>query len=171
MANEAIKSSYNLEFLGIEDEIKEAELERRLIERIRDFMLELGYGFCFIGQQHRLQVGTKDFYVDLLFFHRHLQSMVAVDLKVKHFIPEYAGKMNFYLDALDELRRLPHENPSIGMILCREKDDVVVEYALKSSSRPVGVSTYRLFEELPPEVKTLLPSPAQLREQLLMEEE
>lgn len=171
MANEAIKSSYNLEFLGIADEVKEAELERRLIERIRDFILELGYGFCFIGQQHRLQVGTKDFYVDLLFFHRHLQSMVAIDLKVKHFIPEYAGKMNFYLDALDDMRRLPHENPSIGMILCREKDDVVVEYSLKSSSRPVGVATYRLFEELPPEMKALLPSPEQLREQLMLEEE
>lgn len=171
MANEAIKSSYNLEFLGIEDEVKEAELERRLIERIRDFILELGYGFCFVGQQHRLQVGTKDFYVDLLFFHRHLQSMVAVDLKVKHFVPEYAGKMNFYLEALDDMRRLPHENPSIGMILCREKDDVIVEYSLKSSSRPVGVATYRLFEELPPEMKELLPSPEQLREQMLLEEE
>ena len=171
MANEAIKSSYSLEFLGIEDEVREADLERRLVERIRDFILELGYGFCFVGQQHRLQVGTKDFFVDLLFFHRHLQCMVAIDLKVKHFIPEYAGKMNFYLEALDDLRRLPHENPSIGMILCREKDDVIVEYALKSSSRPVGVSTYRLFEELPPEMKALLPTPEQLREQLLLEEE
>lgn len=171
MANEAIKSSYNLEFLGIEEEVKEAELERRLIERIRDFILELGYGFCFIGQQHGLLVGTKYFHVDLLFFHRHLQSMVAVDLKVKHFIPEYAGKMNFYLEALDDMRRLPHENPSIGMILCKEKDDLIVEYSLRSNTRPLGVATYRLFEELPPEMKSLLPTPEQLREQMMMEEE
>jgi len=96
--------------------------------------------------------------------------MVAIDLKVKHFKPEYAGKMNFYLEALDDMRRLPHENPSIGMILCKEKDDLIVEYSLRSNTRPLGVAAYRLFDELPSEMKSLLPTPEQLREQMLLEE-
>ncbi|WP_273447294.1 PDDEXK nuclease domain-containing protein [Neolewinella agarilytica] len=170
-ANEAIKSSYNLEFLGIEEEIKERELEDRLMDRIRDFILELGYGFTFVGRQYRVTVGDSDFWVDLLFYHRQLQCLVAIDLKVKKFIPEYAGKMNFYLEVLDDTMKLPHENPSIGMILCKEKNDVIVEYSLKSNTRPLGVATYRLFEELPPEMKSKLPTPEQLREQLALEEE
>lgn len=170
-ANEAIKSSYNLEFLGIEEEVREQELEDRLMDRIRDFILELGYGFTFVGRQYRVTVGDSDFWVDLLFYHRQLQCLVAIDLKVRKFIPEYAGKMNFYLEVLDDTMKLPHENPSIGMILCKEKNDLIVEYSLKSNTRPLGVATYRLFEELPPEVKNKLPTPEQLREQLELEEE
>lgn len=170
-ANEAIKSSYNLEFLGIEEEVREQELEDRLMDRIRDFILELGYGFTFVGRQYRVTVGDNDFWVDLLFYHRQLQCLVAIDLKVRKFIPEYAGKMNFYLEVLDDTMKLPHENPSIGMILCKGKNDLIVEYSLKSTSRPLGVATYRLFEELPPEMKSKLPTPEQLREQLALEEE
>jgi predicted nuclease of restriction endonuclease-like (RecB) superfamily len=170
-ANEAIKSSYNLEFLGIEEEVREQELEDRLMSRIRDFILELGYGFTFVGRQYRVTVGDSDFWVDLLFYHRQLQCLVAIDLKVRKFIPEYVGKMNFYLEVLDDTLKLPHENPSIGMILCKDKDDLIVEYSLKSTTRPLGVASYRLFEELPADVKDRLPTPEQLREQLLLEEE
>jgi hypothetical protein len=141
------------------------------MSRIRDFILELGYGVTFVGRQHRVTVGDSDFWVDLLFYHRQLQCLVAIDLKVRKFIPEYAGKMNFYLEVLDDTLRLPHENPSIGMILCKDKDDLIVEYSLKSSTRPLGVASYQLFEELPADVKSRLPTPEQLRAQLLFEEE
>jgi predicted nuclease of restriction endonuclease-like (RecB) superfamily len=170
-ANEAIKSSYNLEFLGIEEEVREQELKNRLMSRIRDFILELGYGVTFVGRQHRVTVGSSDFWVDLLFYRRQLQCLVAIDLKVRKFIPEYVGKMTFYLEVLDGTLKLPHENPSIGMILCKDKDDFIVEYSLKSTTRPLGVASYRLLEELPANVKSRLPTPAQFREQLLLEEE
>jgi predicted nuclease of restriction endonuclease-like (RecB) superfamily len=170
-ATEAINRSYDLEFLGVEEEVWELELEDRLMNRIRDFILELGYGFTFVGRQHRVTVGDSDFWVDLLFYHRQLQCLVAIDLKVRKFIPEYAGKMNFYLEVLDDTLKLPHENPSIGMILCKDKDDLIGEYSLKSTTRPLGVANYRLFEELPADVKNRLPTPEQLREQILLEEE
>ncbi|MEM6770565.1 MAG: PDDEXK nuclease domain-containing protein [Bacteroidota bacterium] len=170
-ANEAIKSSYNLEFLGVEEEIPEAELEARLITRIKGFLLELGYGFTFMGQQFRMVVGDTDYWVDLLFYHRGLQCLVAIDLKVTKFKPEYAGKMHFYLNVLNDKVRLPHENPSIGIILCKEKDNFAVEYSLNGVTNPIGVAAYQLFQELPAEVREQLPSPDQLRKQLLIEEE
>lgn len=170
-ANEAIKSSYNLEFLGVEEEIPEADMEARLIARIREFLLELGYGFTFMGQQYRITVSETDFWVDLLFYHRELQCLIAIDLKVTRFKPEYAGKMNFYLNVLNDKIRLPHENPSIGIILCKEKDNLVVEYSLNGVAAPVGVAAYQLFQELPSEVQRKLPTPDQLRAQLLSEEE
>ncbi|MEO0732412.1 MAG: PDDEXK nuclease domain-containing protein [Bacteroidota bacterium] len=170
-ANEAIKSSYNLEFLGVEEEINEADLEKRLIDRISNFLLELGFGFAFLGKQYRLSVAETDFWVDLLFYHRHLKCLIAIDLKATKFKPEYLGKMNFYLNVLDDKVRLPEENPSLGIILCKEQDDVMVEYSLRGHTRPMGVSTYQLFEELPAEMREKLPTPAQLREQLRLEEE
>lgn len=163
-AEEALKSSYNLEFLGIRQAVKERELESQLIEKLRDFILELGYGFCFIGRQHRLTLGRNEYFVDLLFYHRFLKSLVAVELKIGKFEPEYAGKMDFYLNLLNEKERAPDDAPSIGIILCAEKDGLEVEFALKSKSNPIGVAEYQLQGRLPTEMKGKLPSPRQLRD-------
>jgi predicted nuclease of restriction endonuclease-like (RecB) superfamily len=161
-ADEMLKSSYNLEFLGIRREVKERELEARLIERLRDFILELGYGFCFVGRQHRLSLGQKEYFIDLLFYHRFLKALVAFELKVGPFEPEYAGKMDFYLNLLNDKERGPEDNPSIGIILCAEKDDVEVEYALKTKRNPIGVAEYQLQSKLPVELKGKLPTAKQL---------
>ncbi|MGJ7504456.1 PDDEXK nuclease domain-containing protein [Variovorax sp. ZT5P49] len=163
-AEEALKSSYNLEFLGIRQAVKERELESQLIEKLRDFILELGYGFCFIGRQHRLTLGRNEYFIDLLFYHRFLKSLVAVELKIGSFEPEYAGKMDFYLNLLNEKERAPDDAPSIGIILCAEKDGLEVEFALKSKSNPIGVAEYQLQGKLPTEMRGKLPSPRQLRD-------
>ena len=163
-AEEALKSSYNLEFLGIRREVKERELEDRLIERLKEFILELGYGFCFMGRQYRLALGRKEYFIDLLFYHRFLKALVAIELKVGSFEPEHAGKMDFYLNLLNEKERGPDDNPSIGIILCAEKDDVEVEFALKSKTNPIGVAEYQLQPRLPVEFKGKLPTAKQLSE-------
>jgi predicted nuclease of restriction endonuclease-like (RecB) superfamily len=161
-AEEALRSSYNLEFLGIRREVKERELEDRLIERLQDFILELGYGFCFIGRQHRLTLGKKEYFIDLLFYHRFIKALVAVELKIGSFEPEYAGKMDFYLNLLNDKERARGDNPSIGIILCAEKDDVVVEFSLKTKTNPIGVAEYHLTEKLPKEFRGKLPNERQL---------
>ena len=166
-AEEALKSSYNLEFLGIGLIIKERALEDGLIDRLRDFILELGYGFCFVGRQHRLALGQKEFFVDLLFYHRFLKSLVAIDLKLGSFEPEHAGKMDFYLNLLNEKERGPDDQPSIGIILCAEKDELVVEFSLKTKTNPIGVAEYQLMDKLPKEFKGKLPSASELRMALL----
>ncbi len=163
-AEEAMKSSYNLEFLGIRREIKERELEDRLINRLRDFILELGYGFCFVGRQHRLTVGQKEYFIDLLFYHRFLKALVAFELKVGPFEPEFSGKMDFYLNLLNDKERGDGDNPSLGIILCAEKNDVEVEYALKTKRNPIGVAVYQLQSKLPGELKGKLPTAKQLSE-------
>jgi predicted nuclease of restriction endonuclease-like (RecB) superfamily len=162
-ADEMLKSSYNLEFLGIRRAVTERALEDRLIERLRDFILELGYGFCFIGRQHRLTLGKKEYFIDLLFYHRFLKALVAFELKVGPFEPEYAGKMDFYLNLLNDKERGPDDQPSIGVILCAEKDDIEVEYALRTKANPIGVATYELQSRLPAEMRGKLPSARQLR--------
>lgn len=163
-AEESLKSSYNLEFLGIGHEIKEQELENRLIEKLKDFILELGYGFCFVSRQHRLVAGGKEYFLDLLFYHRYLKCLVAIELKIGEFKPEFAGKMDFYLNVLNETERASDDNPSIGIILCAEKDDVVVEFALKSKTNPIGVAEYQLKATLPRELKGKLPTARELGE-------
>ena len=163
-AEEALKSSYNLEFLGIRQQIKERELEDRLIDRLRDFILELGYGFCFIGRQHRVTLGRHEYFIDLLFYHRFLKALVAVELKVGKFEPEYAGKMDFYLNLLNEKERAPDDAPSIGIILCAEKDNLEVEFALKSKANPIGVAEYQLRAALPARLRGKLPTARQLEE-------
>jgi len=162
-ADEMLKSSYNLEFLGIRRAVKERTLEDRLIERLRDFILELGYGFCFIGRQHRLTLGKKEYFIDLLFYHRFLKALVAFELKVGPFEPEHAGKMDFYLNLLNDKERGPGDQPSIGVILCAEKDDIEVEYALRTKTNPIGVVAYALQSRLPAEMKGKLPSARQLK--------
>ena len=134
-AREMMKSRYNLEFLDIAQAVKERDLEKRLTEHLQRFILELGYGFCFIGRQHRMVLGEKDYYVDLLFYHRFLKSLVAFDLKIGEFEPEHAGKMDFYLNLLNDHERAADDQPSIGIILCAEKSDIEVEYALKDQSQ------------------------------------
>lgn len=162
-AEEALKSSYNLEFLGLTRAVHERDLEDRLVEMLKDFILELGYGFCFIARQHRLDLGRKTYTVDLLFYHRFLKTLVAFDLKIREFEPEFAGKMDFYLDLLNERERAPGDGASIGIILCPEQDDLVVEYALKSKSNPIGVARYDMQTSLPDEFRGKLPTARQLR--------
>lgn len=157
-ANESLRSEYNLDFLGITEPVLERELENRLVANIRDLIMELGYGFCFIGNQYRLQLNQKEYYVDLLFYHRILKCLIALELKVTEFQPEFAGKMNFYLELLDEQIKQEDDNPSIGIIICPEKDGVEVEYALRTSSKPIGVAEYRLTPELPESLKGKIPT-------------
>jgi len=161
-ANEMLKSSYNLEFLGLAQAVKERELENRLITHLQQFILELGYGFCFVGRQYRIILGQKEYFVDLLFYHRFLRALVAFDLKIGAFQPEHAGKMDFYLNLLNEKERAPDDQPSIGIILCAEKDDIEVEFALKSKTNPIGVAEYQLQARLPAEFKGQLPTAKQL---------
>jgi predicted nuclease of restriction endonuclease-like (RecB) superfamily len=161
-ADEMMKSRYNLEFLGVSRPMKERELEDRLIGRLQQFILELGYGFCFVGRQYRLELGGDEFYVDLLFYHRFLKALVAFDLKVVPFQPEHAGKMDFYLNLLNEKERGPGDQPSIGIVLCAGKNDVVVEFALKSKTNPIGVAEYQLQSKLPAELKGQMPTARQL---------
>jgi len=149
LADESIKSVYNLDFLDITKSVIERELERRLVERIKRFMLELGKGFSFLGNQYRLSLGNNEYFLDLLFFNRLLKCLVAIELKTGKFEPEYAGKMDFYLHLLDEQVKLKDENPSIGIILCAAKDNIVVEYALRSAKKPVGIAEYYLTNKLP----------------------
>lgn len=144
-ANQVFKSSYNLGFLGITEPVKELELENRLIAKIRDFVLELGKGFSFIGNQYRLEYNNKEYFVDMLFFHRGLRSLVAIELKIGSFKAEYVGKMNLYLSLLDKLEKGENENPSIGIVLCADKDHLDVEIALQDINKPIGVAEYHLL--------------------------
>ncbi len=170
-AEEMLKSSYNLEFLGLRRVMKERELEDRLITRLQAFLLELGYGFCFVGRQHRLVLGKKEYFIDLLFYHRFLKALVAFELKLGPFEPEFAGKMDFYLNLLNDTERAPGDQPSIGIILCAEKDDVEVEYALRTKANPIGVAAYSLQSKLPGELKGRLPTAKQLAEIVRLEME
>ncbi|MFE0758848.1 YhcG family protein [Inquilinus sp. NPDC058860] len=157
LAKQLIKDPYTFDFLGLSADITERELERGLLEHIRAMFLELGKGFAFVGNQYHLQVGGQDFYIDLLFYHLTLRCFVVVELKVEDFKPEFAGKMNFYLSAVDDLLRHPSDAPSIGMILCKGKNAIIVEYALRDASKPMGVAEYRV--SLPPQLEAALPTP------------
>jgi predicted nuclease of restriction endonuclease-like (RecB) superfamily len=170
-AEEMLKSSYNLEFLGLRRAVRERQLEDRLISRLQAFLLELGYGFCFVGRQHRLVLGKKEYFIDLLFYHRFLKALVAFELKLGPFEPEFAGKMDFYLNLLNDTERAPGDQPSIGIILCAEKDDVEVEYALRTKANPIGVAAYALQSKLPGELKGRLPTAKQLADMIRLEME
>lgn len=161
-----IKDTYMLDFLEISEDIKEKELEKKLLENIKRFLLELGIGFTFIGNQYKIVLHGNEYFIDLLFYHRYLRCLIAIDLKIGKFVPEYAGKMNFYLNLLDDKVRLPDENPSIGLILCKEKDNIVVEYALRNIKKPMGVSKYYLTKKLPTKLVKQLPSPTVIEKKL-----
>ena len=162
----AVKDEYSFDFLELGEEHSEKELERALLENVRKFLIEIGGYFTFVGNQYRLEIDGQEFFVDLLLYHRHLRCLVAIELKVGAFKPEYAGKMQFYLSALNDRAKLPDENPSIGIILCKEKSRTIVEYALKDTKKPIGVSTYRLTNKLPRELKKYLPSPEEMIERI-----
>ena len=161
-ASLAVRDEYAFDFLELGEQHSERELERALIARIEDFLRAMGGLFAYIGSQYRLEVDDREYFVDLLLFHRRLKCLVAIELKVGEFQPEYVGKMQFYLTALDRQAREGDEGPSIGIILCKEKSRTVVEYALHEASKPIGVATYRMVKRLPKELRGQLPSPAEI---------
>lgn len=162
----AVKDEYTFDFAELSPEYSEHELEMQLVNNIRAFLIEMGGDFTFIGNQYHLTVGSRNLYIDLLLFHRRLRSLVAIELKIGEFEAEYAGKMQLYLTALDEQVKLPEENPSIGIIICKSKDKTYVEYALKQSNVPIGVATYKLSDSLPEDMKEMLPEPEEIVERL-----
>lgn len=166
LAHEILKDPYVFDFLTIGDEAHERDLERGLVKHITSFLLELGVGFSFVGQQFHLEVGGEDFYLDLLFYHLKLRCYVVIELKTGVFKPEYAGKLNFYLSAVDDLLRHENDHPSIGLILCKDKNRLVAEYALRDISKPLGISEYRLVEAIPEEFKGSLPTIEELEAEL-----
>jgi predicted nuclease of restriction endonuclease-like (RecB) superfamily len=166
LAHQLLKDPYNFDFLTLDSEARERELERGLLEHIRQFLLELGVGFAFVGSQVHLEVGGEDFYLDLLFYHLKLRCFVAIDLKMGAFAPEYAGKMNFYLSALDDLMRHLDDAPSLGLILCREKNRIIAEYALRDLDKPIGISGYELAAALPEPLQSSLPTVEELEAEL-----
>ncbi len=158
----AVKDEYTFDFLELGEEHAERELERALVGRIEQFLRAMGGLFAFVGSQFRMEVDGREFFVDLLLFHRRLRCLIAIELKVGEFQPEFVGKMQFYLTALDRQVREKGENPSIGIILCKEKRRTIVEYALHDASKPIGVSTYRIVKRLPKELKGQLPGPEEI---------
>jgi predicted nuclease of restriction endonuclease-like (RecB) superfamily len=166
LAHATLKNPYLFDFLSLGKDALEREVEKGLVAHIEKFLLELGDGFAFLGRQYHLQVEDQDFYIDLLFYHIKLRSFVVIELKSGKFKPEYAGKMNFYLSAVDDLLRHPGDNPSIGLILCRSKVGVLAEYTLRDMTKPIGLAEYRLDEQLPDNIKTALPTIEELEAEL-----
>jgi predicted nuclease of restriction endonuclease-like (RecB) superfamily len=166
LAQDITKDPYNFDFLMLGDDAHQRDLERGLLNHLRQFLLELGVGFAFVGSQYRLTVGNEEFYIDLLFYHLKLPAHVVVDLKMKAFEPEFAGKMNFYLSAVNDLLRHPDDQPSIGIILCKTRERFVAEYALRDINKPIGISEYRLAESLPEKLQGSLPTIEELENEL-----
>jgi predicted nuclease of restriction endonuclease-like (RecB) superfamily len=162
----AIKDHYTFDFLELQGEHTERELEAALVRNIRAFLMELGNEYAFIGNQYRLVVEEDAYFVDLLLYHRRLQCLVAIDLKIGDFKPEYKGKMEFYLTTLNKQVKMPHEQNAIGIIICKSKNKTVVEYSLSNATQPIGVATYSLRNTLPEQYKNLLPSPEVIAEKL-----
>jgi predicted nuclease of restriction endonuclease-like (RecB) superfamily len=158
----AVKDEYTFDFLELADEHRERQLEQAILTRVEPFLREMGGNFAFLGSQYRLEIGDSEYFIDLVLYHRRLKCLVALELKVGAFLPEYVGKMQFYLAALDDLARMTDENPSIGIILCKSKDKTIVEYALRESNKPIGVATYRIVATLPTELQGQLPAPDQV---------
>lgn len=162
----AVRDEYTFDFLELGEEHSERELERAILAKVENFLREMGGRFTFVGSQYRLEIEGKEYFIDLLLYHRALRCLVAVELKVGEFQPEFVGKMQFYLAALDYSVRLPKEAPSIGMIVCRTKDRAIVEYALRESKKPIGIATYRIVKRLPKELVGELPRPADIEKLL-----
>lgn len=166
LARELLKDPYHFGFLSLGDELREREIERSLLAHIRDFLLELGVGFAMVGSQYHMEVGGQEYFLDLLFYHLRLRCFVVVELKVGAFQPEHAGKMNFYLAAVDDLLRHEGDQPSIGLILCRQRNRVIVEYALRATQHPIGVAGYRFTERLPEQLRGNLPTAEELEREI-----
>jgi len=162
----AVKDEYTFDFLELGEEHSERQLERALLSKMEQFLREMGDLFTFVGSQYRLEISGKEFFIDILLYHRRLKCLVALELKVGEFQPEYVGKMQFYLAALDDRIRLEGENPSIGIILCKSKDKTIVEYTLRDTSKPIGVAAYKVVTKLPKELQGQLPTPEQIEKLL-----
>ncbi len=158
LAKESLKDPYRLDFLGVGAEAQERSIEDAIVQHITRFLLELGAGFAFVGRQFHLEVGGEDFFIDLLFYHLKLRCFVVVELKAGAFKPEHAGKLNFYLSAVDAQLKTEHDGPTIGILLCKSRNKVVAEYALRDFSKPMGVAEYQLIEALPVDLQPNLPS-------------
>jgi predicted nuclease of restriction endonuclease-like (RecB) superfamily len=158
LARQILKDPYNFDFLSLGQVVQERDLEQALLRHIREFLIELGLGFAFVGSQYHLAVADQDYYLDMLFYHLTLRCYVVIDLKIGEFKPEDAGKMNFYLSALDDLLRHPDDQPSIGLILCKNKNQVIVEYTLRDMHKPIGVAAYQLTQSLPDHLQLSLPT-------------
>ena len=158
----AVKDEYAFDFLELGEEHSEHELECAIVRNIEHFLREVGNVYAFMGSQYRLEVDGQEFFIDILLYHRKLKSLVAIELKVGPFVPEYIGKMQFYLSVLNDTVRLKDENPSIGIILCKEKSRTIVEYSLKETNKPINVAAYKTTTKLPKELKGDLPSPEQI---------
>lgn len=158
----AVKDEYTFDFLELGDKHSERQLEQAILAHVEPFLQEMGGMFAFVGSQYRLEISDEEYFIDLLLYHRRLKCLVAVELKIGKFLPEFVGKMQFYLAALDDKVRLADENPSIGIILCKSKDKTIVEYALRESNKPIGVATYRIVSTLPQELKGQLPTREQV---------
>lgn len=166
LANEILKDPYNFDFLTIQGKARERAIEDALVTHVRDFLIELGQGFAFVGSQVPLTFDDQEFFVDLLFYHLHLRAFVVIELKATKFKPEHTGQLGFYLAAVDDQLRKPGDNQSIGILLCKSKNKVVAEYALRASKAPIGVSEYTLSKAIPKEMKTSLPSVEEIEAEL-----
>ena len=166
LAQQIIKDPYNFDFLTLTKQAQERDLERELLAHLRQFLIELGVGFAFVGSQVPLEVGGEDFRLDLLFYHLKLRCFVVIDLKMGPFKPEYAGKMNFYLSAVDDMLRHPEDKPSIGLILCKAKNGIVAEYALRDVGKPLSIAEFRYLEKLPDQLKGTLPTIEEIEAEL-----
>ena len=158
LANETLKDPYKFDFLNLTEKIQEKDIEDQLVNHITQFLLELGTGFAFIGRQYLLKVGENEYKIDLLFYHIRLRCFIVVELKSGVFKPEFTGKMSFYLSAVDDLLRKENDNPTIGLLLCKSKDKVEAEYALRGISQPIGVAEYELSKAIPVNLKSQLPT-------------
>ena len=163
----AVKDEYNFDFLELSDNYSEYELEIGLINKIREFLSVMGADFTFVGNQYKLEIDDEEYFIDLLLYHRRLRALIAVELKIGKFKPEYTGKMSFYLSVLNDTVKLKDENPSIGIIICKDKKRTTVEYALKETNQPIGVTTYKLSKELPSNLEEYLPTPTEIEKSLL----
>jgi predicted nuclease of restriction endonuclease-like (RecB) superfamily len=166
LARESLKDPYRFDFLGLSDEAHEREIERALVKHVTEFLLELGAGFAFVGRQVLLDVGGDEFFIDLLFYHLKLRCYVVIELKGCKFKPEHLGQLGFYLTAVDAQIKHPQDGPTIGLLLCRSKNKVVAEYALRDNTQPLGIAEYKLLESLPAELETSLPSIEQIEREL-----
>lgn len=166
LATSLLKDPYNFDFLGLTEDARERDLHRGLLQHLREMLLELGAGFAFVGSEVHLEVGSEDFYLDLLFYHLKLRCFIVIELKTGEFKPEHAGKLNFYLSAVDDLLRHPDDLPSIGLVICRGRNGVIAEYALRDLAKPMGVVTHRLRAALPAEWAGRLPTIEQLESEL-----
>ncbi|MCE7061947.1 YhcG family protein [Dyadobacter sp. CY343] len=166
LAQQSIKDPYLFDFLTLADGYKERDLENGLVEHITKFLLELGKGFAFVGRQYPIEVSDREFSIDLLFYHLKLRAYLVIELKAVEFEPEFVGKLNFYLSAVDDQLRTEHDNPTIGLLICRKRDKLMAEYALRDVNKPIGISEYRISEALPDELKSTLPTIEEIEERL-----